>query len=91
MTSRLVSPLEGMAHTDFYELLSHYKFAIAMENAVCKDYMTEKLWRPLMVGTVPIVFGSPDVRVSWEVLFSSKLVLSFFSNKLYIWANQQGT
>ncbi|GFN94943.1 alpha-(1,3)-fucosyltransferase 10 [Plakobranchus ocellatus] len=56
------SPLEGMAHRDFYELVSRYKFAISMENAVCQDYITEKFWRPLIVGTVPIAFGSPTIR-----------------------------
>lgn len=27
--------------------LSRYKFHLAMENAICNDYMTEKLWRPM--------------------------------------------
>ncbi|XP_059142726.1 alpha-(1,3)-fucosyltransferase 10-like [Physella acuta] len=58
----LSQPIEGMSHKDFYELISRYKFALSMENAVCEDYMTEKLWRPLMVGTVPIVFGSSRVK-----------------------------
>ncbi|CAG5135651.1 unnamed protein product [Candidula unifasciata] len=62
LPQKLMSPLEGMAHKDFYELLSHYKFVLAMENAVCDDYITEKLWRPLMVGAVPVVFGSPKVK-----------------------------
>ena len=43
----------------YYKFLSQYKFHIAFENAVCNDYMTEKLFRPLEVGSVPIVFGSP--------------------------------
>lgn len=32
-----------------------------MENSVCEDYITEKLWRPFYVGSVPIVYGSPKV------------------------------
>jgi alpha-1,3-fucosyltransferase 10 len=53
-----------MHHDDFWQLLSKYKFAIAFENAVCEDYITEKLWRPLILGTIPIYYGSPSVEVS---------------------------
>lgn len=59
----LVDPVKGMDHKDFVELVSQYKFAISMENGVCKDYITEKLWRPLIVGTVPITFGAPNLQV----------------------------
>lgn len=30
--------------------LSRYKFHLALENAICNDYMTEKLWRPMHLG-----------------------------------------
>ncbi|XP_067942096.1 alpha-(1,3)-fucosyltransferase 11-like [Watersipora subatra] len=33
-----------------------------MENAVCTDYITEKFWRPLAVGTVPITLGAPNIK-----------------------------
>lgn len=42
---------------------SRYKFTLTIENAVCEDYISEKLWRALTVGSVPIYFGSPSVRV----------------------------
>ncbi|GJJ74907.1 hypothetical protein EMPS_07265 [Entomortierella parvispora] len=42
------------------ELVSHYKFYLALENTNCEDYITEKLWRPLAVGSVPIVDGPKD-------------------------------
>eukprot|EP00106_Octopus_bimaculoides_P006289 XP_014773731.1 PREDICTED: alpha-(1,3)-fucosyltransferase 10-like [Octopus bimaculoides] len=51
-----------MSHKDFYKLIAKYKFAFSMENGICDDYMTEKLWRPLMVGTVPVILGSSKVR-----------------------------
>ena len=35
---------------EYYKFLSRYKFHLSFENAVCKDYMTEKLFRPLEIG-----------------------------------------
>ena len=43
-------------------IVGKYKFAIAFENAICNDYITEKFWRPLYAGVVPIVRGSPSVK-----------------------------
>ncbi len=54
-----------MDHPDFYKVLAQYKFTIAMENAVCTDYVTEKFWRPFQLGTVPIVYGSPALKVRY--------------------------
>ncbi|XP_061166081.1 alpha-(1,3)-fucosyltransferase 10-like [Saccostrea echinata] len=54
--------MAGMHHDDFFKLAAKYKFTLAMENAVCEDYMTEKLWRPLRLGSLPIIFGSPKVK-----------------------------
>ena len=62
--------MHGMVHTDFIELVSKYKFAIAMENGICKDYITEKFWRPLNVGTIPITLGSPFISVCIFTPFS---------------------
>ena len=59
----LVNRLKGMDHKDFLSLLSKYKFVFATENAVCEDYITEKLWRSFYVGTVPIIYGSPTIKV----------------------------
>lgn len=52
----------AMDHQDFYQLLSQYKFILAFENAVCEDYITEKLWRPLKIGVVPVYYGAPNVH-----------------------------
>lgn len=53
---------------EFLKFLSKYKFTIAVENAKCDDYITEKLWRALIVGSVPVYFGSPRIRVSRRFL-----------------------
>ncbi|XP_062607932.1 alpha-(1,3)-fucosyltransferase 10-like [Saccostrea cucullata] len=62
LPKHLRDSIDGMFHEEFYKLISKYKFAVAIENAICVDYVTEKLWRPLHVGTVPIVLGSTKVK-----------------------------
>ena len=46
----------------FLHFLAQYKFVISFENAVCDDYVTEKLWRALAVGSVPVYLGAPNVE-----------------------------
>lgn len=41
--------------------VARYKFHLALENGLCPDYMTEKLWRPMHQGCVPIYRGSSSV------------------------------
>ncbi|KOX68777.1 Alpha-(1,3)-fucosyltransferase 11 [Melipona quadrifasciata] len=55
--------LEILNNEDFLSFIANYKFTIAFENAVCDDYITEKLWRPLTVGSIPIYYGSPSFKV----------------------------
>ncbi|XP_038062040.1 LOW QUALITY PROTEIN: alpha-(1,3)-fucosyltransferase 10-like [Patiria miniata] len=57
----LVDPLT-MHNKGLYKILARYKFNLAFENAICNDYITEKFWRPLMLGSVPVYRGSPTVR-----------------------------
>ena len=35
-----------------------YKFYLSFENALCRDYATEKLWRIFQTNVVPIVLGN---------------------------------
>lgn len=46
----------------FLKFIARYKFVISIENGVCEDYITEKFWRAIKVGSVPIYFGSPSIR-----------------------------
>ncbi|MEM7392457.1 MAG: glycosyltransferase family 10 [Verrucomicrobiota bacterium] len=41
--------------------IARYKFTLAFENALGKDYVTEKVYEPLMVGSVPVYMGTSDV------------------------------
>ncbi|HED13200.1 MAG TPA: PqqD family peptide modification chaperone [Gammaproteobacteria bacterium] len=43
------------------EVLSRYKFAIAFENSISPDYVTEKFYDPLLVGTIPVYLGAPNI------------------------------
>ncbi|CAL7948915.1 unnamed protein product [Xylocopa violacea] len=54
--------LEKLNSKDFLSFIANYKFTIAFENAVCDDYITEKLWRPLIVGSIPVYYGSPSFK-----------------------------
>ncbi|MDR2921372.1 MAG: glycosyltransferase family 10 fucosyltransferase [Tannerella sp.] len=43
------------------ELYTKYKFVIAFENAIGKDYVTEKFYDPLLAGSVPVYLGAPNI------------------------------
>lgn len=42
-------------------LAKKYAFVTAFENSYYPGYITEKLWDPLIAGTLPIYLGAPDV------------------------------
>lgn len=44
------------------ELMRKYKFCVAMENSVRRDYTTEKIWESLAAGCVPIYMGNSRTR-----------------------------
>jgi hypothetical protein len=41
--------------------IADYKFTIAFENAVARDYVTEKFYDPLIAGSVPVYLGAPNI------------------------------
>uniref|UniRef100_A0ABM5FRM4 GDP-fucose protein O-fucosyltransferase n=1 Tax=Pogona vitticeps TaxID=103695 RepID=A0ABM5FRM4_9SAUR len=68
-----------MDSDEFYEVLAQYKFILAFENAICEDYITEKLWRPLKLGVVPVYYGSPSIG-DWLPSNKSAVLVTAFSH-----------
>ena len=55
-------PEQDLGRATKAKLLRSYKFALAFENSICRDYVTEKLFEPLMTGCVPVYRGAPNVE-----------------------------
>lgn len=75
----LRDPVESMESPEFLNFISQYKFHLSMENAICDDYMTEKLFRPFYVGSVPIYKGSPSVK-DWLPAENSAILIDDFGS-----------
>ena len=43
-------------------LMKKYAFVTAFENSFYPGYVTEKLWDPLILGSLPIYLGSPNAK-----------------------------
>ncbi|XP_033103111.1 alpha-(1,3)-fucosyltransferase 11-like [Anneissia japonica] len=75
----LEDPVESMNHDNFHKHIAQYKFHIAFENAICDDYMTEKLFRPIHVGSVPVYLGSSRAS-KWMPSNQTLISVDEFSN-----------
>lgn len=43
------------------ETVARYHFTLAFENSLSVDYVTEKFYDPLLVGSVPVYLGAPNI------------------------------
>ncbi len=44
------------------DFISNYKFTIAFENSSFPGYATEKIFEPMLVGSIPIYWGDPEIE-----------------------------
>lgn len=54
-------PFEDAGQQSKLDLIASYKFTLAFENSVARDYVTEKFYDPLIAGSVPVYLGAPNV------------------------------
>ncbi|XP_049884471.1 alpha-(1,3)-fucosyltransferase B-like [Pectinophora gossypiella] len=69
--------LNNLFDDQLLSFMAKYKFIVSIENGICNDYVTEKLWRPLEIGVVPIYYGSPLIR-DWLPNNKSAILLEDF-------------
>ena len=52
---------------DKIQFISQYKFTIAFENSSVSGYTTEKLMEPMLVKSLPIYWGNPNVNQDFNI------------------------
>ncbi|WP_147381213.1 glycosyltransferase family 10 domain-containing protein [Parabacteroides sp. AM08-6] len=60
------------------DFIKDYKFTIAFENSSLSGYTTEKLMEPMVVNSLPIYWGNPNVHLDFNV--ASIINLQSFSS-----------
>lgn len=73
------NPLNNLYSEEFISFVSQYKFVISFENSICDDYITEKFWRPLIAGSIPVYLGSPTIKVTLLDILYNYLFKRFVS------------
>jgi alpha(1,3/1,4) fucosyltransferase len=77
----LSSRYSGNWDKDKLDFMKNYKFTIAFENSISSGWTTEKLTHPMMVNSIPIYLGNPEIGKE----FNKKSFLSISSPKEIDW------
>ena len=64
-------------------IIRAYRFTAAFESVIAPGYITEKLFQPLLVGTVPLYLGDPGVRDVLPSPAAALLVSDFSSHSVF--------
>lgn len=67
---------------DKLEVLSKYKYVLAIENGLCMDYWTEKLADPYLAGCYPIYYGCPNINDYFEQNSMTKVNIRDFKETI---------
>jgi hypothetical protein len=54
--------LEDTGRQTKLDKVARYKFTLAFENSLTRDYVTEKSFDPLIAGSVPVYLGAPNIE-----------------------------
>lgn len=54
--------LEDTGRASKLATIARYKFTLAFENSITKDYVTEKFFDSLIAGSVPVYRGAPNIN-----------------------------
>lgn len=54
--------LEDTGRRTKLDILARYKFTLAFENSITRDYVTEKIFDALAAGSVPVYLGAPNIN-----------------------------
>ena len=65
-------------------MFQKYKFYLAFENSNCMDYITEKVWKSLIFGMVPIISGTSIESCQYHLPPHSFLHINNFSTPMIL-------